>query len=341
MATKKTGTGGKPPAAPRRTINGQDPIAIAHEVLRQEAAAIENLAAHLDDSFFRAVELVLGTKGRVLVLGLGKSGHVGHKIAATLASTGQPSFFIHPTEAAHGDIGMVVPGDVCVMISHSGNTEELLATVPALKRLGVPMIALTANPRSKLAGYADVVLNTHVREEACPFNLAPTSSTTVTLAYGDALAICLLKLRDFKAEQFALRHPAGALGRRLLTRVSDVMIAEGLPFNRETDSFREALATMTKGRQGVTIVVDDAQRLLGILTDGDVRRALERFDRASEISLRDIYVRSPKTIGPDALATEALKKMQDAKITSLVVADAAGHVRGLIHVHHLLEKGFS
>lgn len=318
-----------------------DPVAIAKSVLKQEADAISSLMRKVDDSFRKAIDIILRAPGRVLVLGLGKSGHVGKKIAATLASTGQPSFFIHPTEAIHGDIGMIVPGDVCLMISHSGNTEDLLATIPAIKRLGVPLIAVTANPKSKLARYADVVLNTHVKAEACPFNLAPTNSTTVTLAYGDAIAICLLKLRDFKAEQFAFHHPGGALGRRLLTKVSDVMIKEGLPFNHVQDTFRGALETITKGKQGVTIIVDGRNRCVGILTDGDIRRTFEKFDRVSEISLRKIYTRHPRMIGPDVLAVEALKKMQDAKITSLVVVDAASRVVGLLHIHHLLERGFS
>ncbi len=318
---------------------GNDPIAIAQGVLKQEAEAILRLMRNVDAAFGAAIETILRSSGRVLVLGLGKSGHVGRKIAATLASTGQPSFFIHPTEAIHGDIGMIVPNDVCVMISHSGNTEELLETIPAIKRLGVPLIAITANPASKLAQHSDVVLNTFVKEEACPFNLAPTSSTTVTLAYGDAIAICLLTLRGFKAEQFALRHPGGSLGRRLLLKVSDVMISEGLPCNHEQDSFRQALATITKGRQGVTVIVDDQRKCVGILTDGDIRRSFEKYDIVSEISLPAIYTRNPKTIPSAALATEALKLMQDKKITSLVVTDESSRVVGLVHIHHLLERG--
>lgn len=309
-------------------------------LLRQEAEAVLKLAREADESFLRAVDLILAAKGRLLVLGVGKSGHVGRKIAATMASTGQPAFFIHPTEAGHGDMGMIVPGDVCLMISHSGNTEELLAVVPAVKRLGVPIIALTANPKSRLAGFADVVLDTLVSEEACPFNLAPTTSTTVTLAAGDAVAIALLKRRNFKPEQFALRHPGGALGRKLLTKVSDLMITGDLPFCRPGDTFREALAVMTRGRQGVAVIVDDGGRCVGILTDGDIRRAFERHDRVSEIRLEEIYTRRPKTIDPEALATEAVKKMQDNKITSLVVTDGEARVLGLIHIHHLLEKGF-
>jgi len=317
-----------------------NPIDIAKQVLKTEADSIYNSMNHIDESFQKAIDLILKQKGRVLVLGIGKSGHIGKKIAATLASTGQPAFFIHPTEAIHGDVGMMVSGDICLMISHSGNTSELLDTVPAIKRMGLPIISITSNSQSKLAKYSDVVLKTHVNEEACPFNLAPTSSTTVTLAFGDAIAISLLKLRGFREEQFAMRHPGGSLGKRLLTKVSDIMITETLPISHEGDSFKEALATMTKGRQGVTIIIDEDSKCIGILTDGDLRRAFEKYDKVSEIKLENIYVRNPKTISPEALATEALKKMQDKKITSLVVSDQENKVVGLIHIHHLLEQGF-
>lgn len=315
-----------------------DPIEVARQVLRAEADCIHNLADSLDNRFSAAIELIFQSKGRVLVLGVGKSGHIGRKIAATLSSTGQPAFFIHPTEALHGDLGMMVPGDICMMISHRGNTAELLETIPAIKRFGLPIISITSNPDSKLAAHSDIVLDTRVSMEACPFNLAPTNSTTVTLALGDATAIALLKRRGFKEEQFAMRHPAGTLGKRLLTKVSDVMTTKNLPISRETDSFRQALATMTKGRQGVTIIADNTGRCVGILTDGDIRRTLERYDKINEIRLEAIYTRNPKTISPDALATEALKKMQDMKITSLVVTKQQTIV-GLIHIHHLLEQG--
>jgi arabinose-5-phosphate isomerase len=316
----------------------EDPVEIAKELLETEAGSIRNLVERLDDSFRAAIQLILGGKGRVLVLGVGKSGHIGRKIAATLASTGQPSFFIHPTEAVHGDLGMMVPGDICLLISHTGNTSELLEIVPAIKRLGLPIISITSNPASRIASYSDAVLNTHVQQEACPFNLAPTNSTTVTLALGDAIAICLLKLRGFKKEQFAMRHPGGILGKRLLTKVSDVMITKDLPVSREEDSFRDALATMTKGRQGMTIIADRQGGCVGILTDGDLRRALERYDKVKEIRLEAIYTKNPKTISPDALAVEALKTMQDRKITSLIVLDQEKIV-GLVHIHHLLEQG--
>lgn len=318
----------------------EDTIAIARNILKSEADSIYNLMNRLDQNFQRAIDLIFNQKGRVLVLGVGKSGHIGRKIAATLASTGQPAFFIHPTEAVHGDLGMMVPGDICLMISHNGNSSELMATIPAIKRFGLPIISITSNPKSKLARYSDVVLNTHVKKEACPFNLAPTNSTTVTLAYGDALAICLLKLRGFNEEQFAMCHPGGVLGKRLLTKVSDIMITENLPINHEKDSFKKALAKMTKGRQGITIIVDDNHKCVGILTDGDIRRTFEKYDRVSEVKIENIYTRNPKTISPDTLAVEALRKMQNNKITSLIVIDEKEEVVGLVHIHHLLDQGF-
>lgn len=320
------------------SLNG--PCEIARSILKQEADSIYNLVDHIDESFETAINLIMKHNGRVLVLGVGKSGHVGRKIAATLASTGQPAFFIHPTEAAHGDLGMMMPDDLCLLISHSGNSSELMAMIPAIKRMGLPIISITSNPKSKLARYSQIVLKTFVDVEACPFNLAPTNSTTVTMAYGDALAITLLKMRGFKEEQFAMHHPAGTLGKRLLTRVSDIMISENLPKNSEKDSFKDALSVITKGKQGVTIIVNGKSELLGILTDGDIRRAFEKHDSISELKLEDLYIRNPKTIGPGALATEALKMMQDNKITSLVVTEPDGSIVGLIHVHHLLEQGF-
>ncbi len=316
------------------------PIDIAKRVLKIEADAIFNLVHRLDQGYTKAIELILTHRGRLLVLGVGKSGHIGRKIAATLASTGQPSFYIHPTEAIHGDLGMMVSGDVCLMISHSGNTDELLATVPWIKRIGLPIIAMTANPKSKLARYADMILNTHVNEEACPYNLAPTSSTTAALAFGDAIAITLLTMRGFKEEHFAVCHPGGVIGKRLLTKVSDIMIKEDLPMVHRQESFRNALAAMTRGKQGIVIVVDDREKSAGVLTDGDVRRTMEKYDMISNIVLDDIYTKKPKTINEDALATEALKKMQSNKITSLIVINGIDEIVGLIHIHHLLEQGF-
>ena len=318
----------------------QDPKDIARQVLQLEANSISELEKHLDQSFSDAIDLILNSKGRLLIIGVGKSGHIGKKIAATFASTGQPSFFIHAAEAVHGDLGMLVENDICILISNSGNTKEIVSIIPVIKRLAIPIIAMTSNQNSRLAQYADIVLNTHVKKEACPLNLAPTTSTTVTLAYGDALAVTLLTMRGFKKEQFALYHPGGTLGKRLLTKVSDLMINKNLPLSKVTDSFRDALSTMTKGRQGVTIIMDDKKKCVGILTDGDIRRAFMKFDKISEIRLEQIYTRNPKTISKDALAMEALTIMKNNKITSLVVLDKNENIVGIIHIHHLLEQGF-
>ena len=316
------------------------PIDLARDVLKREADAIYHLIDRLSGDFTDAVELIIKHKGRLLVLGVGKSGHIARKIAGTLASTGQPSFFIHPTEAIHGDLGMMVAGDVCLMISHSGNTNEIIATIPAVKRIGLPIIAITANPDSKLGRFADVVLDTHVCDEACPMNLAPTTSTTVTLALGDAMAITLLTMRGFKEEHFAMRHPGGVLGKRLLTRVGDIMITENLPIVGERSSFKDVLAVMTRGKQGVVIVVDAKGKFVGIYTDGDIRRTIEQNDKISEIDFAEIFTRNPRAIHKGSLATEALKIMQIRKITSLIVTNGSDEVVGLLHIHHLLEQGF-
>ena len=315
-------------------------VDIARDILKREADAIYNLVEQLDLSFTKAIELILKHEGRLLVLGVGKSGHIARKIAGTLASTGQPSFFIHPTEAVHGDLGMMVSGDICLMISHSGNTGELVGTIPAIKRIGLPIIAITANTKSKLAKISEVVLNTHVDDEACPMNLAPTSSTTVTLALGDAIAISLLTMRGFKEEHFAMRHPGGILGKRLLTKVSDIMVKENLPVVHKNSTFKEALSVMTKGKQGVVVVVDDNQRYVGIYTDGDIRRTIERYDRIGDIIFKSIFTHNPRSISERALATEALKIMKDNRITSLIVDNGRNQIVGLLHIHHLLEQGF-
>ena len=316
-----------------------NPIKIAKDVLKREADSIYKLIDQLDGNFEKAIKLIIEHKGRLLVLGVGKSGHIARKIAGTLASTGQPSFFIHPTEAIHGDLGMMVAGDVCLMISHSGNTAELMSTIPAVKRIGLPIIAITANPESRLAKLANIVLNTHVCDEACPMNLAPTSSTTVTLALGDAMAITLLTMRGFKEEHFAMRHPGGVLGKRLLTKVGDIMITDNLPVINKNSSFKDALAEMTNGKQGVVIVIDDNGAFVGIYTDGDIRRTIEKHDRISSIVFEEIFTRKPQSIRESALASEALKKMQSGKITSLIVTKDGDDIVGLLHIHHLLERG--
>ncbi len=318
----------------------QNPIDIAKDILKAEADAIYNLLNKLDDNFHKAIDIIMNCTGRLLVFGVGKSGHIGKKMAATFASTGQPSFFIHPTEAIHGDLGMVVKGDVSLLISNSGNSEELLEIIPAIKRIGIPIIALTANNKSKLASFSDVVLDTYVEKEACPLNLAPTTSTTVSLAYGDAIAMTLLQLKGIKEEQFALNHPGGTLGKRLLVKVGDIMRADNIPTNHYNDSFKEVLKTVSHYGLGITCIIDDDQNLLGIITDGDIRRLFELYDRVSDIKVINIYTKNPKTISQDTLAMEAIKIMEDNKITSLVVTNEERKIIGLLHIHHLLENGF-
>ena len=317
-----------------------NPIEIAKDILKSEADAIYHLMDNLDSSFQKAVDLIMNCKGRLLIFGIGKSGHIGKKMAATFASTGQPSFFIHPTEAIHGDLGMVVKGDVGLLISNSGNSEELLEIIPALKRVGIPIIAMTSTRKSKLASFSDVILDTLVTKEACPLNLAPTTSTTVSLAYGDAIAMTLLQLRGIKEEEFALNHPGGSLGKRLLVKVCDIMRTDNIPINHYNDSFKDVLKTVSHYGLGTTCIVDDNQQLLGIITDGDIRRLFERYDRVSNIKVRDIYTKDPKTISENILAMEAIKIMEDNKITSLVVVNEGKRIIGLLHIHHLLENGF-
>ncbi len=318
----------------------ENSITIAKNILKSEADSIYNLIDKLDSNYQKAIDIIMACNGRLLVFGVGKSGHISKKMAATFASTGQPAFFIHPTEAIHGDLGMAVKGDVCLMISNSGNSTELLATIPTIKRMGIPIIAMTGNPKSKLAKHADVLLNTHVKEEAGHLNLAPTTSTTVTLAYGDAIAITLLQLKGFKEEDFVLYHPGGSLGKRLLIKVSDIMRSDNIPINSYEDSFKKALKTVSEYRLGTTCIVDDSKKLIGILTDGDIRRLFEKYERISDIKLKDIFTRNPKTLSPNELAMAALNKMEDNKITSLVVVDKDNNILGILHIHHLLESGF-
>ena len=271
----------------------QNPIDIAKDTLQAEADAIYNLINKLDANFHKAIDIIMDCTGRLLVFGVGKSGHIGKKMAATFASTGQPSFFIHPTEAIHGDLGMVVKGDVSLLISNSGNSEELLEIIPAIKRIGIPIIAMTANNKSRLASFSDVVLDTYVEKEACPLNLAPTTSTTVSLAYGDAIAMTLLQLKGIKEEQFALNHPGGTLGKRLLVKVGDIMRADNIPTSHYNDSFKEVLKTVSHYGLGITCIIDDDQKLLGIITDGDIRRLFELYDRVSDIKVsKYIYKKS-------------------------------------------------
>jgi arabinose-5-phosphate isomerase len=305
-----------------------------------EARAVDALVGRLDDSFARACELVLGGTGRVVVTGLGKSGHVGGKIAATLASTGTPSFFLHSAEASHGDLGMVARGDVALAISNSGETPEVIALLPHLRRLGVPVIAMTGAPESTLARDSQVHLDVSVDEEACPHNLAPTASTTATLAMGDAFAVALLTARGFTAEDFARSHPGGSLGRRLLLHVSDVMRhGDQLPRIGPTAPLPAGLLEMTRKGMGFTAVVDEQNRAVGIFTDGDLRRVLDREIDLRKATLAEVMTAAPRHIAPTALAAEAALLMETHRITGLLVTDDAGHLAGALNIHDLMRAG--
>jgi arabinose-5-phosphate isomerase len=314
-------------------------LATAERVLRIEAGAIAGLIPRLDGRFSRAIELLLACRGRVILTGMGKSGSIAQKVAATLASTGTPALFLHPAEGGHGDLGMVVRGDVVVVISHSGETPEVVQLLPALKRLGVPLIALTGQPGSTLARQSDVVLDVAVTEEACPLGLAPTASTAAALAMGDALAVALLERRGFGPEDFALLHPGGALGRRLLTVGELMHRGAAVPRVREEAAMKAAILEISGKRLGMTAVVDAADRLVGIITDGDLRRALERGGALLERRAAECMTRQPKTIGPGDLAARAVQVMERYAITSLLIVDDDGRVEGVIHLHDLLKAG--
>lgn len=306
---------------------------LARRVLRIEADAVAALAGRIDDSFLRAVDLILRCRGRVIVSGIGKSGHIARKIAATFASTGTPAYFVHPAEASHGDLGMITRDDVLIALSNSGESTELMAIVPIVRRQGGKVIAMTGNPASSLAVESDVHLDAAVAEEACPHNLAPTASTTAALALGDALAVVLLDARGFGAEDFARSHPGGALGRKLLTHVRDVMAPA--PMIAPTASVAEAILEISRGGLGMTAIVDDRQRLLGIFTDGDLRRAFERDIDLRAKTVADVMTANPRAIGPERLAVEAVEMMEQFKINALPVVDADGTVIGALNMHQL------
>ncbi len=310
---------------------------LAREVLRIEAAAVAALAERIGADFERAVELILQRRGRVIVTGIGKSGHIARKLAATLASTGTPAYFVHAAEAAHGDLGMITPEDVVIALSNSGSSEELLMILPLVKRQGARLVSMTGRPDSPLAREADVHLDAAVAEEACPLNLAPTASTTAALALGDALAVALLQARGFGAEDFARSHPGGALGRRLLTHVRDVMRpAAAVPAVAETAALSEGLLAMTRGGMGMTVVARADGRPAGIFTDGDLRRALERGIDVRSARLAEVMTRTPRTIAPDALAVEAAEIMERLRISQLLVVEADGHLAGALNTHDLM-----
>ena len=313
---------------------------LASRVLAIEAEAITRLAARIDDRFVRACDLMLHCQGRIVVLGIGKSGHIGGKIAATLASTGSPAFFVHPAEASHGDMGMITAKDAVLALSNSGETDEILTLLPLLKRLGVPLIALTGNAASTLANNADVHIDVSVSQEACPLGLAPTSSTTATLAMGDALAVALLEARGFTAEDFARSHPGGRLGRRLLLLTDDVMhTGEQMPRNAPDDLLKDALLEMSRKGLGTTVVVDGEERVLGVFTDGDLRRALDRQVNVHTARVAEVMIRDCKTIAPGTLAAEALRMMQQYKINALPVVNSIGKLAGILNMHDLLRAG--
>ena len=312
-------------------------LRLAHETLDIEAAAVLGLKSRLGDGFVVAVELMLGVSGRVVVMGMGKSGHVGRKIAATLASTGTPAMFVHPAEASHGDLGMIQRQDVVLAISNSGESDELIAIVPLLKRLGAPLVAMTGHAGSTLARHADVVLDSGVEKEACPLNLAPTASTTAQLALGDALAVALLDARGFRAEDFARSHPGGALGRRLLTRVADIMRSgDEVPCVVPQASFSELMREMTRKGLGASAIANEDGQVLGIFTDGDLRRLVETGRDLRELKARDVMHAPPRHIRDDVLAAEAAQAMEKHRITVLLVLDAGGRLIGAINSNDLM-----
>lgn len=315
-------------------------LALARQVLDIEADALHTLSSRLDAGFASAVHLILACSGRVVVSGMGKSGHVGGKIAATLASTGTPAFFMHPGEASHGDLGMIAPNDVVLALSNSGESNEIVSIVPLIKRRGAKLIAMTGNPGSTLAREADAHLNAAVDKEACPLNLAPTASTTAALALGDALAVALLDARGFSADDFARTHPGGSLGRRLLVHVRDLMHSgEALPKTGADASLKTALLEMTQKGLGMTAVVDAAGRVAGVFTDGDLRRALEHVVDLQQARVADLMTKNPKTIGADELAVAAVEKMDTLKINGLLVVDADNALVGALNMHDLLKAG--
>jgi arabinose-5-phosphate isomerase len=329
------------PAAPSTALGLEvDPahvLALARDVLATEAKAIAGLAARLGADFVAAVELILHCNGRVVVSGIGKSGHIARKLAATLASTGTPAFFVHPAEASHGDLGMITPADVVVMLSNSGETDELVLLTPHLKRQGAKIVALTGNEQSSLAQAADVPVDAAVDAEACPLCLAPTASTTAMLALGDALAIALLDARGFSVEDFARSHPGGPIGRRLLTRVRDVMVSgDALPIVGIDATLGEAIVMMSGKGMGMTAVVDAEGRVAGIFTDGDLRRCLDQRRDIGGVGVRDVMTRTPRTIGPERLAIDCVELMEAVpKVTVLLVVDEERRLVGALHLHDL------
>jgi arabinose-5-phosphate isomerase len=332
----ESGAPAEPSVSPERSVSFEQ---LGRDTIEIEAQALKALVAHIDENFRLGCELILAAKGRVVVVGMGKSGHIGGKIAATLASTGTPAFFVHPGEASHGDLGMIMPQDLVLAISNSGETDEILVILPIIKRMGVKLVALTGNRNSTLARQADAVLYCGVEKEACPLDLAPTASTTAALAMGDALAVALLKHRRLTREQFAAAHPAGNLGRRLLLYVRDVMhTGKDIPVVPRTATLREALLEMTTKRLGMTAVVDANEKLVGILTDGDLRRLLQRNVDVYTAKVDDIMTPNPKVTGENRLATETVEHMRSLNVNGLLVVDAEHRVVGALNMLDLLRQ---
>ena len=305
-----------------------------------ETEAVAAMAGRIDDEFIQACQLIMQCKGRIIVTGMGKSGHIGNKIAATLASTGSPAFFVHPGEASHGDLGMITRDDIVIAISNSGNTAEIVTLLPLIKRLDIPMISMTGDRQSLLAEAANINLDVSVDAEACPLNLAPTTSTTVTLVMGDALAIALLEARGFTAEDFAFSHPGGALGRKLLLRVCDIMHSgEEVPRVQESTLLKDALLEMTAKGFGLTTVVDAQNTLIGVFTDGDLRRVVDNQVDINSATIGQVMTRGGNAIDANILAAQALNIMENKKITALVVEDEAHHPLGVLHMHDILRAG--
>ena len=321
-------------------MTATDFLTSAKRTIKMEADAVEQLLGRLDENFVTACQTMLDCEGRVVITGMGKSGHIGNKIAATLASTGTPAFFVHPGEACHGDLGMITKNDVVIAISNSGSTVEVVTILPLIKRLGIPLISMTGNAESVLSKAACANLDVSVDSEACPLNLAPTTSTTVTLAMGDALAIALLESRGFSAEDFAFSHPSGALGRKLLLRVTDIMHKDGqVPRVKADQPLHQALLVMTEKGFGMTTVVSDDNTLLGVFTDGDLRRIVDGKVDINSATMADVMSANPKTINGEILAAQALKIMEDSTITALIVEDENHHPIGVLHMHDILRAG--
>ena len=315
---------------------------IAKEALTIEAQTLLDAVENIDDVFDKAVEVILKCDGKLIITGVGKSGLIGAKMAATFASTGTPSFFIHPTEALHGDLGMVGKNDVVIAISYSGESEELSSILPHIKRFNTPLIGMTRDKNSTLGRYSDMVIDVIVEKEACPLDIAPTSSTTLTLALGDALAVCLMKARDFQKQDFASFHPGGALGKKLFVKVSNLMQTKDIPTVTKDSTIKEAILKISEGRLGNVLVLDDEQKLLAIISDGDIRRALLQEDFTLDDNILKYATKEPMSCeDEEMLASEALVLIESHKIQLLVITDKQKHIKGVLHIHTLIEKGIS